>query len=61
MEIRYVVAQIVYLYDVKLAAGQEKKTFLDGKRDTFTLALGPLNLIFTPKQQVQVKAFADVI
>lgn len=50
MEIRYVVARLVHLYDVKLAPGQEKKTFLDSKRDTFTLALGPLNVIFTPKQ-----------
>jgi len=46
MELRYVVAQIVYRYDVALAPGQTETAFLAGKRDTFTLALGPLNLRF---------------
>jgi len=47
MELRYVVAQIVYRFDVALAPGQSKDAFLDGKRDTFTLALGPLNMVFS--------------
>lgn len=51
MELRYVVAQIVRQYDVGLAPGQTAKAFLDGKKDTFTLALGPLELVFTPRKQ----------
>jgi len=50
MELRYVVAQIVHRYDVALAPGMTEKAFLDGKRDTFTLALGPLNLVFTDRK-----------
>jgi len=49
MEIRYVVAQIVHSYDVELAPGQSPEAFLEGKRDTFTLALGPLELVFHPR------------
>ena len=41
------VVQIVHRYDIKFAPGQEPETFLDGKKDTFTLALGPLELIST--------------
>lgn len=49
MELRHVVAQIVHKYNVELAPDQTPKAFLDSKRDTFTLALGPLNLVFTPR------------
>ncbi|KAF8851331.1 averantin oxidoreductase [Acephala macrosclerotiorum] len=49
MEVRYVTAQIVRRYNVKLAPGQTPKAFLDGKRDTFTLALSELNLVFEPR------------
>lgn len=50
MEVRYVTAQIVRRYNVNLAPGQTPKAFLDGKRDTFTLALGELNLVFEPRK-----------
>ncbi|KAF7846282.1 hypothetical protein BT93_L4670 [Corymbia citriodora subsp. variegata] len=50
MEMRYVAAEIVRKYDIALAPGQTPKAFLDGKRDTFTLALGPLNLLFTDRK-----------
>jgi cytochrome P450 family 628 len=50
MELRHVISRIVYKYDVKLAPTQSKQAFLDGKRDTFTLALGPLNLVFTDRK-----------
>ncbi|KXJ87560.1 benzoate 4-monooxygenase cytochrome P450 [Microdochium bolleyi] len=46
MEIRYVTSEIARRYDVKLAPGQSAQAFLKGKRDTFTLSLGELNLVF---------------
>ncbi|OCL03915.1 cytochrome P450 [Glonium stellatum] len=49
MEMRYVVSQIVHRYDVSFAPAQNAESFLDGKRDTFTLALGPLDLVFTDR------------
>ena len=51
MELRYVVAQIVYRYDIALAPGYSKESFLDGKKDAFTLALGPLNLVFSHRKK----------
>ena len=51
MEVRYVAAQIVRQYNVSLAPEQRPQTFLDGKRDTFSLALGPLNLVFQPRAE----------
>ncbi|EON67962.1 hypothetical protein W97_07108 [Coniosporium apollinis CBS 100218] len=50
MEIRYVVAQVVRRYNMELALEQTPKMFLDSKKDTFTLALGPLYLVFTPRK-----------
>lgn len=50
MEVRLVTAQIVRRYDVSLAPGQTPQAFMAGKRDTFTLALGPLELVFSPKR-----------
>lgn len=50
MELRSVIAQIVHRFDVTLAPGQSEQAFLRGKRDTFTLALGPLNLVFTHRK-----------
>jgi cytochrome P450 len=50
MELRYVVAQVVNRYDVALASGQNKQSFLDGKRDTFKLSLGQLNIIFFQRE-----------
>ena len=52
MEIRYVTAQIVHKYNVAFAPSQSPEVFLKGKRDTFTLALGPLDLVFSPRKQV---------
>lgn len=45
-------AQIVRKYDVALAKDQTPKDFVDGKRDTFTLALASLNLVFTRRKNV---------
>ncbi|KAH8660217.1 cytochrome P450 [Xylariales sp. PMI_506] len=49
MELRYVVSQILYQFDVELAPEQSEEVFLDSKRDTFTLALPKLSLIFSPR------------
>lgn len=49
MEMRYVISQIVYRFDVCFAPGQGQAEYLEGKRDAFTLALGPLNLVFTDR------------
>lgn len=46
MEIRWVTAQIVRRWDVAFAPGQGKEAFIEGQRDTFTLVLPTLNLIF---------------
>jgi hypothetical protein len=50
MEVRHVTAQIVHRYDIVFAPGQTSKEFLDGKTDTFTLALGKLDLVLTPRK-----------
>jgi cytochrome P450 len=50
MEVRNVAAQIVRRYDVALAQGQSPQSFLDGQRDTFTLALGPLELVLDQRK-----------
>jgi len=54
MELRYVVAQIVHRFDVKLVHGQSKENFLQGiillgRRMIVTLVLGPSNLVFSPR------------
>lgn len=46
MEVRNVTAHIVRRYNVVFAPGQSSKAFLDGKKDAFTLSLGPLELVF---------------
>lgn len=46
MEVRHVTAQLVHAYNVELAPKQTPETFLRGKRDTFTLSLGPLELVW---------------
>lgn len=43
-------AQILRRYDVTMAPDQTAQQFLDGKRDTFTLALAPLKLVFSRRK-----------
>lgn len=50
MEVRNVSAHIVRLYNVAFAPGQSTQAFLDGKKDTFTLSLGPLELVFNDRK-----------
>jgi len=50
MEVRTVTAHIIRRYNVELAPGVNPKSFLDGKKDTFTLSLGPLPLVFKERK-----------
>lgn len=50
MELRRVVAEVFTRYDVSFAPEQAKSAFLEGKRDTFTLVAGSLQLIFSRRQ-----------
>ncbi|KAL4901938.1 hypothetical protein BDW74DRAFT_169892 [Aspergillus multicolor] len=47
MELRSVTASLLKRYNITLAPGQSKETFLEGLRDTFTLVAPPLPLIFS--------------
>ncbi|KAK4135118.1 putative cytochrome P450 oxidoreductase [Trichocladium antarcticum] len=49
MEIRRVVAEILWRYDVAMAPGQTLEQFLDGKQETLTTVSAPLPLIFTKR------------
>ncbi|KAG8410234.1 hypothetical protein J3459_017226 [Metarhizium acridum] len=51
MEIRRVVAELFWRYNVRIAPGQTKEAFLEGKQDTFTPVSPPLPLIFTPRSR----------
>ncbi|KID80224.1 uncharacterized protein G6M90_00g011610 [Metarhizium brunneum] len=51
MEIRRVVAELFWRYDVGIAPGHTKEAFLEGKQDTFTLMSPPLPLVFTPRSR----------
>ncbi|CAJ0552460.1 Ff.00g064390.m01.CDS01 [Fusarium sp. VM40] len=46
MELRFVVAHVVRAFDFRLADGQTKEDFLLSKRDTFTLSLPKLDMVF---------------
>ncbi|KAK3356880.1 cytochrome P450 monooxygenase-like protein [Lasiosphaeria hispida] len=49
MEIRRLVAEILWRYDVRIAPGQCPEAFLDGKQDVFTTVSAPLPVIFTER------------
>jgi len=50
MEVRNVTSHIIRRYNVGLAPGQTAEAFLDGKKDYFTLTLGPLGLVFNDRK-----------
>jgi hypothetical protein len=54
MELRQVTAEILIRYDAAFDTSQTAAEFLDGKRDTFTLATAPLRLIFKERGMPQV-------
>lgn len=49
LELRRVVAEILWRYDLTIAPGQSKEAFLDGKQDTFTTVSAPLPVVFTER------------
>lgn len=49
LELRRVVAEILWRYDLTIAPGQTKEVFLDGKQDTFTTVSASLPVIFTER------------
>ncbi|KAK5988243.1 Cytochrome P450 monooxygenase FCK2 [Cladobotryum mycophilum] len=51
MELRYVASEVIHRFDVAPAAGQTSEKFLDGLKDTFTLSLPELNLVFQPREK----------
>jgi hypothetical protein len=52
LELRRVVAEILWRYDLTIAPGQSKEAFLDGKQDTFTTVSGSLPIIFTKRERL---------
>jgi cytochrome P450 len=49
LELRRVVGEILWRYDLTIAHGQTKEAFLDGKQDTFTTVSAPLPVVFTER------------
>lgn len=49
MEIRRVVAEILWRYDVAMAPGQTMEQFLDRTQETLTTVSAPLQLVFTKR------------
>lgn len=54
MELRRVTAEILIRYDAAFDTNQTAAAFLDGKKDTFTLATAPLRLVFKERKMPQV-------
>ncbi|KAF6806507.1 cytochrome p450 [Colletotrichum sojae] len=50
LETRFVVSAVVHEYNVRYAEGQTGEKFLEDNKDTGTLTVGPLNLVFTPRE-----------
>nr|XP_036582167.1 cytochrome p450 [Colletotrichum truncatum]KAF6790827.1 cytochrome p450 [Colletotrichum truncatum] len=50
LEVRFVVSAVVHRYNVRYAQGQTGEKFLAENKDTGTLTVAPLNLVFEPKK-----------
>ena len=50
MEMRTVVPLLISKFDVKLAPGEDGAALLEKSRDTFTLRMEELNLIFEERK-----------
>jgi hypothetical protein len=59
MEMRRLVAEVLWRYDVRIAPGQSKEEFHGGAQDTFTLVSGHLSVIFTERVEKSQKHQAD--
>lgn len=53
MEIRTVISLLITPFDVSLAPGEDGSDLLERTKDTFTLRLGDLNLVFLKKEEMQ--------
>lgn len=52
MEIRTVVSSLIDRFDVSLAPGEDGTELLERSKDTFTLRIGDLNIVFQEKNEV---------
>ncbi|KAK2769915.1 cytochrome p450 [Colletotrichum kahawae] len=50
LETRFVVSAVVHKYNLRYAQGQTGEKFLADNKDTGTLTVGPLNLVFDPRK-----------
>lgn len=50
LETRFVTSAIVHKYNLRYAEGQTGERFLEGNKDTGTLTVAPLNVVFTPRK-----------
>jgi tryprostatin B 6-hydroxylase len=50
MELRIVIARLVTEFDVRFAQGEDGRDLLEKSTDTFTIALAPLNLVFSKRE-----------
>lgn len=53
MEIRAVISLLIVRFDVSLAPGEDGTDLLERTKDTFTLRIGDLNIVFLDKEEVQ--------
>lgn len=49
LEMRRLIAEILWRYDVSVSPDHSAEAFLDGKEDTFTTVSAPLRLVFTDR------------
>ncbi|KAK4222043.1 Tryprostatin B 6-hydroxylase [Podospora fimiseda] len=56
LEIRRLVAEILWRYDIKVADGHIREVWLDGKQDVFTTVSCALPIIFTERNKEEVEA-----
>lgn len=50
MELRTVISLLVTRFDVSLAPGEDGSTLLNDTKDTFTVRLGALQLVFVERE-----------
>ncbi|KAF4773091.1 benzoate 4-monooxygenase cytochrome P450 [Colletotrichum scovillei] len=50
LEARFVTSAIVHKYNLRYAQGQTGEMFLEGNKDTGTLTVAPLNVVFSPRK-----------
>lgn len=51
MELRTVVSLLITRFDVSLAPGEDGSTLLNDTKDTFTVQLGALQLVFVERER----------